>query len=73
MIDNKNRLTWLFLISIVVASFIIKFLALNTYEAPSSPDYGNYLTQVNIINGLDVGGLGLRYNPVFFVFLDSFS
>lgn len=47
-----------------------KFVALNRYETPPSPDYGNYLTQVDIINGHDLRGYGLRYNPLFFLLLD---
>jgi hypothetical protein len=47
-------------------------VALNKYEAPPSPDYGNYLTQVDILHGYDLRGLGLRYNPLFFVLLDVF-
>jgi hypothetical protein len=72
VIDNRKKLIWLFLFLIVFISFIVKFVALNKYEAPPSPDYGNYLTQVNILNGLDVGGNGLRYNPIYFLFLDLF-
>ncbi len=56
----------------MIASFAIKFAALNKYAAPPGADYGNYLTQVNILNGHDVRGLGLRYNPLFFALLDPF-
>lgn len=45
---------------------------MNKYAAPPGADYGNYLTQVSILNGHDVNGLGLRYNPLFFVLLDPF-
>ncbi|MCX8150659.1 MAG: glycosyltransferase family 39 protein [Candidatus Bathyarchaeota archaeon] len=38
--------------------------------APPGADYGNYLTQVDILQGNDLRGLGLRHQPVFFVFLD---
>jgi hypothetical protein len=56
----------------MIASFAIKFTALNKYAAPPAGDYGNYLTQVDILNGHDVIGLGLRDNPLFFVLLDPF-
>lgn len=56
----------------VIISFIVKFNALNKFEAPPSPDYGNYLSQVDIIHGYDLRGLGPRYNPLFFVLLDGF-
>jgi len=56
----------------MITSFTIKFTALNKYPAPPACDYGNYLTQVDILSGHDVIGLGLRDNPVFFVLLDPF-
>ena len=67
----QKRLAFVLLIVITVISFITKFIVLNTYTAPSSPDYGNYLTQVSILNGHDVTGMGLRYTPIFFIFLDG--
>ena len=57
---------------IMVISFLIRFTALNKYEAPPSCDYGNYLTQVDILHGYDVKNWGLRYNPLFFILLDVF-
>jgi hypothetical protein len=62
----QKRLPFVFLIVIVVISFITKFFVLNNSIVPPSPDYGNYLTQVGILNGHDVTGMGLRYNPIFF-------
>jgi hypothetical protein len=56
----------------MVISFLTKFLALNKYEVPPSCDYGNYLTQVDILHGYDVKNWGLRYNPLFFILLDIF-
>lgn len=56
----------------MITSFVIKFTTLNKYAAPPGADYGNYLMQVNILNGNDVTGFGLRYNPLFFVLLDPF-
>jgi hypothetical protein len=56
----------------MIASFATKFTALNRYAAPPAGDYGNYLTQVDILNGYDVRGQGLRYNPLFYALLDPF-
>jgi hypothetical protein len=67
----QKRLPFVFLIVIVVISFITKFFVLNNSIVPPSPDYGNYLTQVGILNGHDVTGMGLRYNPIFFIFLNG--
>lgn len=72
MLKNRRRFYWLGLLSIVIISFIVKFNALNKFEAPPSPDYGNYLSQVDIIKGYDLRGLGPRYNPLFFLLLDMF-
>jgi len=55
---------------LVVVMFTINFTMLNTESAPPGADYGNYLTQVDILRGNDLRGLGLRHQPVFFVFLD---
>jgi len=57
---------------IVIISFLIKFTALNKYETPPGADYGNYLTQVDILHGYDVKNWGLRYNPLFFILVDIF-
>jgi hypothetical protein len=46
---------------------------LNRQTAPPGADYGNYLTQVNILNGNDLRGWGLRHQPVFFFLLDGFT
>ena len=72
MLINKKWLYYLFLFLIVVTSFSIKFVALNKYEVPPSCDYGNYLTQVDILHGYDVEGHGLGYPPLFFLLLDLF-
>jgi hypothetical protein len=72
VLRNKKWLYWFFLFLAIIASFAIKFAALNRYAAPPGADYGNFLTQVNILNGHDVVGLGLRYNPLFFIVLDPF-
>ncbi len=69
---NKQWLYCLSLFFIVVISFLVRFAALNKYEVPPSPDYGNYLTQVDIIKGHDLLGYGLRYNPLFFFVLNVF-
>ncbi len=71
MLENK-KVVLAFLLLIVVLSFAIKFAALNRYAVPPSPDYGNYLTQINILHGNDVSGFGLRYPPVYFVALSPF-
>ena len=42
---------------------------LNNNQAPPGADYGNYLTQVHILNGTDLRGWGLRHQPLFFYFL----
>jgi hypothetical protein len=70
MLRNKQWVYRVCLFSILVASFLTKILVINRFEAPPSPDYGNYLSQVDILHGFDLRGLGLRYNPLFFVFLD---
>ncbi len=46
---------------------------LNNYTAPPGADYGNYLTQVNILNGNDLRGWGLRHQPLYFVLLDGLT
>ena len=69
---NKQWSYCLSLFFIVVISFLVRFAALNKYEVPPSPDYGNYLTQVDIIKGHDLLGYGLRYNPIFFFVLNVF-
>jgi len=72
VLRNRKWLYWLPLMLPIVVSFAINFTSLNSYIAPPGPDYGNYLTQVSIINGHDIIGLGLRYNPIFYVLLDPF-
>lgn len=72
MLRNKQWLYWLSLLVIMTTSFSFRFIALNKYETPPGNDYGNYLTQVDILHGYDVKNWGLRYNPVFFIFLDVF-
>ena len=72
MLRDKQWFYWLVLALIVTISFVIKFIALNKYEAPPGADYGNYLSQVNILHGYDLRGLGLRYNPLYFILLDAF-
>lgn len=68
----STYLPWLLLLLIVIVSFIVYFVGLNRYKAPPGCDYGNYLTQVEILRGNDLRGWGLRHNPVFFVILDVF-
>jgi hypothetical protein len=75
MLENRRfstYLSWLFVLLIVVVSFAVYFIGLNRYKAPPGCDYGNYLTQVEILRGNDLRGWGLRHNPVFFVLLDVF-
>ena len=57
---------------IAIISFAVYFVGLNRYRAPPGCDYGNYLTQVEILRGNDLRGWGLRHNPIFFVILDIF-
>jgi hypothetical protein len=71
MLEDK-KVVLVFLLLIVALSFALKFEALNRYEVPPSPDYGNYLTQINIVHGNDVSGFGLRYPPLYFVMLSPF-
>jgi hypothetical protein len=75
MLANRRfstYLPWLLIILIVIISFAFYFDGLNKFKAPPGCDYGNYLTQVDILSGNDVRGWGLQHNPVFFVFLDIF-
>lgn len=44
---------------------------LNNFTAPPGADYGNYLTQVDILNGNDLRGWGLRHQPIYFVLLNG--
>ena len=67
---SNSPYVWIGLSSILIASFIVKFTILNKHIVPPSADYGNYLTMVNILHGNDVTGFGLRYPPLFFLFLD---
>jgi hypothetical protein len=62
----------LMLLLIVIVSFVVNFVGLSRFKAPPGCDYGNYLTQVDILRGNDLRGWGLRHNPVFFVLLDMF-
>jgi hypothetical protein len=73
----KNRrlsflLPWLLVSVIVIVSFTVNLTLLNSNTAPPGADYGNYLTQVHILEGNDLRGWGLRHQPLFFVFLDLF-
>lgn len=75
MLENRrfpDYFPWLLVLLIFVVSFIVYFVGLNRYQAPPGCDYGNYLTQVEILRGNDLRGWGLRHNPVFFVMLDIF-
>ena len=59
------------LISIIFSiTFTVNFVFLNNFAAPPGADYGNYLTQVDILSGNDLRGWGLRHQPVYFVGLD---
>ncbi|MEM2424553.1 MAG: hypothetical protein QXM00_08770 [Candidatus Bathyarchaeia archaeon] len=66
----KEKLCIPLLLLTVITSFIIKFNALCRYEIPPSPDYGNYLVQVDVLRGYDIRGFGLQYPPVYFILLD---
>ena len=68
--EKLNRV-FLLLVLLFVVSFVVHFLFLDQFPAPPGSDYGNYLTQINIIHGYDLEGLGLRYPPVFFLILDA--
>jgi hypothetical protein len=68
----STYLPWLLVLLIIIVSFVVYFVGLNRYKAPPGCDYGNYLTQVEILRGNDLRGWGLRHNPVFFVVLDVF-
>jgi hypothetical protein len=75
MLKNKRLNFWiqfLLILLIFIITFIVNFAMLNINTAPPGADYGNYLTQVNILNGNDLRGWGLRHQPVFFVLLDVF-
>ena len=75
MLANRRfstYLPWLLIILIVIISFVFYFDGLNKFRAPPGCDYGNYLTQVDILRGNDLRGWGLQHNPVFFVLLDVF-
>jgi hypothetical protein len=53
-------------------SLAIRYFLLDVYSAPPSGDFGNYLNIVNILEGTDVTGHGLRYPPLFFLILAPF-
>jgi dolichyl-phosphate-mannose--protein O-mannosyl transferase len=75
-LENKRLKRWLPLIlmlAIFSVTFVANFSLLNANAAPPGADYGNYLTQVNILNGDDLRGWGLRHQPVFFFLLDGFT
>ena len=63
---------FLMLLLIVIVSFVFNFVGLSNFKAPPGADYGNYLTQVEILRGNDLRGWGLRHNPIFFILLDMF-
>jgi hypothetical protein len=74
--DLKNKrysylIPMLLVSAIVVVSFAFNFSMLDMNKAPPGADYGNYLTQGNILQGQDLRGWGLRHQPVFFFFLDA--
>lgn len=58
-------------------SFTIRLAMLDRYVAPPSGDFGNFLTQANVLMGHDVIGQGLRYPPLYFLiqipFIDIFG
>jgi len=66
----KKSHPWGILIAIVCAVFVVRFVALNRYTAPSSHDYGYQLSMVHMLHGKDVTGFGLRVPPLYFYFLD---
>ena len=69
---NKRWISWTILFLAIVISFVTKFISLSMYGVPPGADYGNYLSQVNILHGYDLRGLGLRYDPLYFILLDGF-
>lgn len=68
----KKLYPWGILIAILCAVFVVRFVALNRYTAPSSHDYGYQLSMVHALHGKDVTGFGLRVPPLYFNFLDFF-
>ena len=66
----KKLHPWGILIAILCAVFVVRFVALNRYTAPSSHDYGYQLSMVHALHGKDVTGFGLRVPPLYFYFLD---
>ncbi|MFC1486750.1 glycosyltransferase family 39 protein [Thermoproteota archaeon] len=73
MLANKRLSSYLPLILMLLLIFIVSFVLYYVglvNKAPPGSDYGNYLTQVEILRGNDLRGWGLRHNPIFFVLLD---
>lgn len=69
-IRSDKKYTWILLIFFLIVSFILKFSVLNKYPAPPGNDPGNYLTIASAFRGSDVTGFGLRFPPLFFLFLN---
>lgn len=67
-----SYLPFIILMLILILSFVVYYVGLGMEEAPPGCDYGNYLTQVEILRGNDMRGWGLQHNPVFFLILDIF-
>ncbi len=75
MLANRRLSSYLplfLILLLVIISFVYYFVGLSNFKAPPGSDYGNYLTQVEILRGNDLRGWGLRHNPIFFIILDIF-
>jgi len=75
MLANRRLSSYLplfLILLLVIISFVYYFVGLSNFKAPPGSDYGNYLTQVEILRGNDLRGWGLRHNPFFFIILDIF-
>jgi len=75
MLANRRLSSYLplfLILLLVIISFVYYFVGLSNFKAPPGSDYGNYLTQVEILRGNDLRGWGLRYNPIFLIILDMF-
>ena len=75
MLANRrlsSHLPFFLILLLVIISFVYYFVGLSNFKAPPGSDYGNYLTQVEILRGNDLRGWGLRHNPIFFIILDIF-
>lgn len=62
-----QSVTYLAVILVGVASFGFRFWMQSRYAAPSSADFGLYLSQAQVLLGHDVEGFGPTKPPVFFL------